>query len=148
MAVLQSKTPCIETNWHKHQQGYGKRLINGKTKMHHRFVWEEHHGPIPKGLIIRHLCHNTSCVNIDHLAIGTHKDNRQDDIDAGRMNWHSKGEACGASKLTEIQVREILAAKPVGKAPYGYTKALSEKYNCNDQTIRNIWNRKWWGHLP
>ena len=43
-----------------------------------RKLWEIFYGEIPEGLIIRHRCDNTRCVNINHLEIGTHQDNRMD----------------------------------------------------------------------
>lgn len=147
MAILQSKTPCIESHIVPNELGYCRIERNKKLVLHHRWVWEQHHGPIPKGLMIRHLCHNKKCINIEHLAIGTMKDNRQDDIDAGRMNWQLSGEACGASKLTEAQAREILALKPSGKSPHGYLKAIRLKYGVGKDAIHKIWKRTAWKHL-
>ena len=37
-------------------------------------------GEIPKGMVIRHKCDNPNCCNIEHLEIGTQKDNIEDMI--------------------------------------------------------------------
>jgi hypothetical protein len=50
----------------------------------HRHVYETVKGPIPKGMVIRHLCHNRACCNPDHLRRGTNKQNNQDTIKDGR----------------------------------------------------------------
>jgi hypothetical protein len=41
----------------------------------HRWSYEHFKGPIPKGLVIDHLCRNTLCVNPDHLEPVTTKEN-------------------------------------------------------------------------
>jgi hypothetical protein len=35
--------------------------------MAHRVVYERVRGPIPKGLVLDHLCRNPGCVNPEHL---------------------------------------------------------------------------------
>lgn len=147
MAVLQNKTPCVETHWRKNSKGYGMAYVKGERIEAHRLAWREHHGDIPKGMLVRHLCHNPSCVNIDHLALGTHKDNRQDDKDAGR-SWALKGEDSVTGKLTEVEVKEIRSLKLSHKAPRGYISNICKKYNIHRMTVYDIWNRKTWQHLP
>ena len=137
---------CIETKARRDKFGYGIIWHNKKTWKHHRLVWTEHYGEIPKGLVIRHLCHNKSCINIEHLAIGTQKDNRQDDRDVGK-DWFT-GTSNNNVKLLETDAKEILAAKPIGKAPRGYRKQIAEKYNIDVTTVHAIWTRKLWKHLP
>lgn len=57
--------------------GYG-RIKHGTLQYAHRLMWALENGPIPKGMVVRHLCDNRRCCNPEHLAIGTHKDNSQD----------------------------------------------------------------------
>lgn len=47
---------------------YGVLNIAGRQRMYaHRWSYEYHRAPIPDGLEIDHLCHNTLCVNPWHL---------------------------------------------------------------------------------
>ncbi len=57
---------------------YGVLRNNYKQVKAHRFSWELVNGPIPEGLVIRHMCDNKLCVNPDHLKVGTVCDNNGD----------------------------------------------------------------------
>ena len=138
MAVLQNKTPCIETTHCRDHNGYGRIRRNSKNYLHHRYVYEQHYGSIPRGLIVRHLCHNPSCVNIEHLVIGTRGDNRDDNIDAGKFY--------GNQRLTENQAQEILDCKP-SVITIESLQPYAKKYNVHQDTIRKIWSRVSWKHL-
>jgi hypothetical protein len=69
-------------------KGYGRLMIKKKSVLAHRFSWEHHNGPISKGLLVCHKCDTPSCVNPDHLFIGTHADNLRDMRNKGR--WKRK----------------------------------------------------------
>jgi hypothetical protein len=56
-------------------------------------VHSEHHGPIPDGEVLRHLCHNRRCVRPEHLTCGSHQQNCDDKMQAGR-HAAQKQEAC------------------------------------------------------
>lgn len=62
-------------------QGYGQLVYNKKFYTAHRFSYLAFKGEIPKGLLIRHICHNKLCCNPDHLLLGTDKDNYHDSLE-------------------------------------------------------------------
>lgn len=61
----------------KDRRGYGRFAINRKPKLAHRVSYEFMTGKIPEGLVIDHLCRETSCVNPAHLEPVTVKENNR-----------------------------------------------------------------------
>lgn len=51
--------------------GYGIYRINRNEFRAHRVVYQFYKGMIPEGLVLDHICRNTSCVNPDHLRAVT-----------------------------------------------------------------------------
>jgi hypothetical protein len=118
---------------------YGIIWRDGKTKKAHRVSYECYHGPIPTGLHVLHACDNPSCINPDHLSVGTVKENMAQRDSRGRGH-DMRGEQIGTSKLTAEQVLEI-------KASDLSVKELSEKYGVHATNIWLIRTGKSWKHL-
>lgn len=66
-------------------EGYGNIWVNKKVVHSHRFSWELHNGPIPKGVLVLHRCDTPRCVRPDHLFLGSQMDNTHDCINKGRF---------------------------------------------------------------
>jgi len=65
--------------WHGFlKEGYGRLYFGHKMHLAHRLAWEVKHGPIPKGLVVRHRCNVRRCCNPDHMVLGTRAENNAD----------------------------------------------------------------------
>ena len=84
-AKLDPETGCVEWMAARSRDGYGHVQIAANTQSEtHRVAYVLAFGPIQAGLKVRHTCHNPGCVNPAHLRLGTHDENMQDMVDAGR----------------------------------------------------------------
>ena len=118
--------------------GYGLMNKGGKTVTAHRVCYETFKGPIPAGLVVRHSCDNSSCINPEHLSLGTVKDNVTDREARGRRDV--RGEQIGTAKLT---VEDVLAIK----ASKASASSLADKYSVHKTNIWAIRSGKSWAHL-
>lgn len=135
---------CWEWTGSKVKGGYGQIGKGGReigNEMTHRLSWEIHNGPIPEGMFVCHSCDNRSCVNPDHLFLGTHSDNVQDMVAKGRVgDVGRKGTKHHKAKLTDEDVREIRAAEDS-------TTTLALIYGVSTSTIQRVKSGKGWSHV-
>jgi len=121
--------------------GYGMFFFGYQHQRAHRAAYELAVGPIPTGKLVLHKCNIRSCVNPDHLYVGTHSDNGIDCARAGNIRQ---------AKLTPVLVRQIRKEHKPGKPGYpffpgvvGY-KTLAKRYGVSRNAIENIISRKKW----
>ena len=117
--------------------GYGLIRDSGRKMLTHRLAWENANGPIPEGMHVCHKCDVRSCVNPDHLFLGTHADNMADKVAKQRQN---RGESHGTSKLTEAQVLAI-------RADSRSQSQVAADYGVSQTRISFIKLRKHWRHI-
>lgn len=139
-----NKNECWEWNGAKQKDGHGKFSARGKNKIAtfvaSRLSYFLHNGSIDNSLLVCHTCNNPSCVNPNHLYLGTAKDNYDDMIDAG-TRYYSIGE--DLSELTESDVVEIRRLHKNGMAQI----KIAEKFNVGRNCIWCIVNKVTWKHL-
>lgn len=137
-------------NWlaGKYTTGYGYFYINDEKKivLAHRFGYEIVFGDIPANLEICHKCDNPSCVNPNHLFLGTHRDNMIDAVRKGRMNPtlpDNRGENHGNHKLTESDIIDIRNKYYCGESQGD----IAGSYSINQSTVSRIVNGVRWKHI-
>lgn len=128
---------CIRFTGHLDGEGYGRIMVARVKYMAHRLSYSLNNGPIPDGYVVRHKCDNPSCINPEHLEVGTQADNIADKVSRGRQ---ARGSGVGRAILTEESVREIRAS------PLKVSE-LSTLYGVSVVSIRNILRRKTWQHV-
>lgn len=121
-------------------EGYGALWVDGQQLGAHRVSWELHRGEIPKGLCVLHKCDNRSCVNPDHLFLGTKLDNIRDAKEKGR---NARGASHGSAKLTDDDVVSIRRRRAAGESG----KKLAAAFGVSDTMIYKIASHKAWQHV-
>ena len=139
-------------NWTggKMRRGYGKVRVDtvmGKMNYAHRLMYLLHYGPFDPAKVVRHKCNNPSCINPDHIELGTKADNSRDMVVAGRS---TRGEKNWSSKLTAEDVLKIRETYPALAEKIGKRAAqieLGVLYNVEWTGVGKIVNRKAWTHI-
>ncbi len=152
--------------WNGHGKYGSFRIRDGVNQYRyltaHRAAWELHRGVVPRGLLVCHRCDVPGCVNINHLFLGTPKENTQDAILKGRFKMPvvpperrprgdghpsrtkpeclKRGVEHPAAKLDEDQVRAIRLGSDS-------CAALGKKYGVAPVTISRIKRRLIWSHI-
>ena len=69
------ETPCFLWKLAKGSDGYGRTWVGNGMALAHRVYYEQHHGPVPDGNELDHLCGVRACVNPEHLEPVSHAEN-------------------------------------------------------------------------
>lgn len=136
------KNDCWIWKGAKHRQGYGSIRFNGKTSLSHRLSWIIFRGEISESMKVCHTCDIPSCVNPDHLFLGTQTDNIEDCQKKGRFTRNIP--KTRRIKLNWNQVQEIKKLSEQGMT----RKELEKKFEVSQTCIAKIltgksWNINW-----
>ncbi len=126
---------CWECTSHRtRKHGYPYTNRRGVTERISRYLYIQAFGKIPKGLYVRHKCDNRECIRLDHLEVGTHSQNTQDQK---RNGTFPAGEKNPRRKLTWEQVREIRNSKEI-------STTIGPKYGISPRHVLYIRKEKNW----
>lgn len=111
------------------KDGYGRC----KRDRAHRVSYRQFIGPL-ENFSVLHKCDNPSCVNPEHLFLGTQLENIADMVSKKR---HAKGIKNRHAKLSLEQVEEIrLDTRP--------QKIIAANYGISQQQISGIKTKRYW----
>lgn len=115
---------------------YGYIRINGKRLRAHKYAYMKAYATDPGGLLVCHICDVKTCVNPEHLFLGTHQDNVDDMIKKGRKRIFSK-----LSSVDVLKIREMFST---GKF---FHKDLAKLFKVSQSNITAIINNKRWQNV-
>ena len=124
--TIESDNSCLEWKWGNDE--YGKLRYNYFYMPVHRFIWIIYRGLIPKGMLVLHNCFNKRCVNIEHLRLGTHQENTQDN-DLGKL--------C----VKDVHQIKYLISQGVQQIE------IAERFGVHRSVISNIKGKKRWNNV-
>lgn len=143
---ISEKTGCHNWVGARNRAGYGEIVIYvlGKKTLQlaHRVSYMlANQISINRFQCVCHKCDNTSCVNPDHLLLGSQKENLQDMRRKGRSLF---GERNYRSKLNDLQISEIRNLYSSGKYSQ---RDLAKQFSVHQTTIGDVVNNKCWKHV-
>lgn len=110
------------------RDGYGRIwTCKKKETPAHRWAYQTLVGEIPDGLRVLHRCDTPSCVNPDHLFLGTQRDNMRDMVNKGRLGGNGK-------RLTP-EIHQAIAASTLSR------NATARQFNVRPSTVTKIKKR-------
>lgn len=128
---------------------YGCTRWAGHQESTHRVSWMQNRGAIPEGMRVLHRCDIPTCVNPDHLFLGTQQDNVDDmmrkgrkngakisrSISAQRLRGIGRGENSINAKLTKAAVISIAASKD-------RARDIAVAYGVSIHTVNDLRRRR------
>lgn len=125
---LDKNTNCLIWTGCRDKDGYGRLKVKGKNQKAHRVSFSLHHNMEIPNLLVLHTCDTPSCINPDHLFLGTHADNTKDMLSKGRKNILQK------AKLSEDDKTNIQNTPKY----HGVGSYLARVYGVSENTISKI----------
>ncbi len=129
---VNASTGCWDWLAYTNPKGYGMFGYKSTVLLAHRYIWEQFNGPIPPKMFILHQCDNPTCVNPQHLFLGSHQDNMKDMTVKRRQ---ALGQRNGKATLSDQAVNDI---RNIYTGRYGQITELARIYNVSTSCINGI----------
>ncbi len=137
--------------------GYGRFCVGKRIFAAHRIAYMLATGVQPMELMVCHKCDNPSCVNPDHLFLGTAKDNNQDAKAKGRS---ARGNRNGSRTMpqrlprgerhhmTSVTSEQVIEMRKVYLQGGISVSGISAMFGIPRSTAGAIIKGSRWGHIP
>jgi len=120
--------------------GYGSLTFEGRPVVAHRLAYRCKHGSIAADMVVRHICDVRSCVNPDHLILGTQAQNIADCVARGRQ---AKGTTIPHAKMTPDKVRAFRSLVASGVSQ----RAAARQFGISPSVAQAIAAGRRWAHV-
>lgn len=125
--LTRAPSGCLEWTAELSHNGYGRFRFEVDGVVHrwqaHRLVYTVYKGIIPDGLVVMHACDNPRCCAVEHLSLGTAKDNMQDAKNKKRIGL-------GVRFSPEV-CREMFEAHQSGETQV----SIANRYNTSQAAV-------------
>ncbi|QLB38224.1 HNH endonuclease [Sulfitobacter phage phiGT1] len=119
----------------KDQSGYGHFGVGAaKSRKAHRVSYEIYVGVIPRGLQVCHKCDTPSCVNPNHLFLGSLQDNMDDRAAKDRT---ARGEKNGKAVIT-AEIAEYIRNSKMSE------RAIAREIGVHRGTVNAVRSGRTW----
>lgn len=114
-----------------------------KTVLVRRAIWEDEHGQIEAGKIVRMTCETQKCVNPKHMVLTTYQRLAKEMGALGKMSGPLRSAKIAAvkrakyAKLTHDDIREIRASNETGRA-------MAKRFQVSEKHISAILSGQRW----
>jgi len=114
---------CWVWQGYKKNSGHGNMTFKNKRYNAHRFSYIVFKGKIENGKQVNHKCNNSSCVNPEHLYLGTQLDNIKDAVNAGNMHYNRV-----INEDTIIKIRKLYSTNKYTQRELGIMFDISNSH--------------------
>jgi len=122
--------------------GYPQIMVNRKNIKVMKYLWIQKFGEYESGLYLLHSCDDRRCINLEHIRLGTQRENVLDMFARGRAKRNTaRGSKNYQAKLTEEDVAKIRTMSGMPNI------RIAEMYGVTNAQISNIKLRKQWKHV-
>lgn len=126
-------------NWigAKNIRGYGQIKVDGAQLGAHRVSYEVFYGNLQEHLCVIHSCDNPSCINPDHLSLGTNKENSEDMVSKKRQCYGDRNARSILRPDQVLEIRSLLESNiPV--------RQIAERFGVSKSCVDKIRTERTW----